>query len=504
MPDGGRPYFWVAPALASYPALYIASSNVGEFGAAELALILLTTAAGGAAVYEVVRLLARAHGTPRTRGLAAIIVVGWLFVGIALLDVASGAVGAAALRQPEVAVPLTGALALLAVWLVLRGGREREVLGRLLTTLVFSAAALALIQLAVRAVTASHAAARSEFVRARTAPVPDPAPGAARYGTAPDVYLIVLDKYASSAMLRERFGYSNASFDDSLRRLGFVVQDDARSNYPYTMYSIASLLNMEHVDGATDTLGGARTLALYRMIEDNRAVEFLKRRGYRFHFFPSHMFVGTRRNRHADVQHHVATGGALRAVVSRSQLAHTLWTESVPGRLARPLRFDLRNPELDPATLAAMRAVAAERGPKIVVAHLMLTHEPFFFDAECRVRELLGRGEADTQAYLAQIACANRLLLETVTAILASSPSPPVILLQADHGTQSTWSGTADPDPAQREERFRAYAAYHLPDGGAAAIGGAVTPVNLLRFVLRYYHGAPLAALADEQYWESL
>ena len=54
--------------------------------------------------------------------------------------------------------------------------------------------------------------------------------------------------------------------------------------------------------------------------------------------------------------------------------------------------------------------------------------------------------------------------------------------------------------PAAARERFGAFGAYYLPDGGAAAFGDTVTVVNVLGNVLRYYFGAHLPRAGDEQY----
>jgi hypothetical protein len=49
-------------------------------------------------------------------------------------------------------------------------------------------------------------------------------------------------------------------------------------------------------------------------------------------------------------------------------------------------------------------------------------------------------------------------------------------------------------------ERFNAFGAYYLPDGGAAAFGDTVTVVNVLGNVLRRYFGAELPLEPNDQY----
>ena len=81
---------------------------------------------------------------------------------------------------------------------------------------------------------------------------------------------------------------------------------------------------------------------------------------------------------------------------------------------------------------------------------------------------------------------------------------PPVILLQGDHGSQVHGFGTADSaetlGATAAWERFGAFGAYYLPDGGAEAFGDSVTVVNVLGNVLRHYFGADLPREPDDHY----
>jgi len=60
----------------------------------------------------------------------------------------------------------------------------------------------------------------------------------------PDVYYIILDAYPSSDFLRRRNKFDNSAFIDGLEKRGFYVADDSTSNYPLTLPSKASSLNM--------------------------------------------------------------------------------------------------------------------------------------------------------------------------------------------------------------------------------------------------------------------
>jgi hypothetical protein len=139
-----------------------------------------------------------------------------------------------------------------------------------------------------------------------------------------------------------------------------------------------------------------------------------------------------------------------------------------------------------------------------------MPHRPYIVDASCRRRaepvpwSVPFGSPVDKEAYVAQLHCTNRLVLDAVSGILARSPTPPIIILQGDHGTMSLqpFAHPERPPPSEAvRERHGAFGAYHLPYGGADAMPDSVTLVNVLRVVFAYYLGADLAPLPDDVYF---
>ena len=61
----------------------------------------------------------------------------------------------------------------------------------------------------------------------------------------PNVYYIILDKYASSKVLKDIFDFDNQNFISQLSARGFHVTENSHSNYAGTILSLTSSLNME-------------------------------------------------------------------------------------------------------------------------------------------------------------------------------------------------------------------------------------------------------------------
>lgn len=477
--------------LAAAPVLHTLADNPGVSSGTDELLIVGATLGVTGLLYLLVRVALRGRDAARLAPLVTLLVVGWLFWYRTLADGA----GSLGLERPYLV--LAPVLAAGSVALLLRA-RRRPLTLRRAEALFGLTGALLVGFSAVRI--ASHARQERALVRqsgllhalARPIPAPSGTPAARR-----DIYLIIVDQYANSTILRERFGYDNRMFEDSLRALGFHIPRSVRSNYAHTLLSIPSLLNATHVTALERELGprGTDPTVANLMVSRSRVAEFVKSRGYRYVFFPSYWWYATSESPQADVEPQVWDDFELRRELTRTALRRAaLEAVSVPGRWWAGHAADADHVR---RTLRGVALAHRWGRPAFVVAHVISPHPPYAVDRYCRSPPARPR-------YAEQIQCLNRQLLELVTGLIRSHEVPPIIILQGDHGTKSLGFDerpSADEVPASAaRERFGAFGAYYLPDGGAAEVGDTVTVVNVLGSVLRHYFGADLPREPDVQY----
>ena len=348
---------------------------------------------------------------------------------------------------------------------------------------------------------ARTAVRESALARRLSQPIPTSADFRAA-GPLPDVYLIVLDEYANAAVLRERFDFDNRMFEDSLRQLGFTVPRAVRSNYAHTILSLPSLLNFSHLTGLTQELGSSTTdptLPDY-LLEHNRTVPFLKSRGYRFLLFPSQWWPATRHSAYADQELEVWQGLDFGRELTRTHFRRSLARMTPLGQLFQEPPYDGEHIK---RTLEALEAVPARPERTFVFAHVMNPHYPYVFQSDCTSVPPHGASRKRV-AYVNQLRCLNRMILEVVTALIRGSATDPIIILQGDHGTSTlnfSWApSAARVSPAQARERFGAFGAYHFPGGGGRLLSDTVTVVNVMQKVLSVYFGADVPPAANELY----
>ena len=115
---------------------------------------------------------------------------------------------------------------------------------------------------------------------------------------------MVPDRYASAATLRREFGMDNSAFYAALRTRGFLVAENARSNYPKTFQSLASTLNSGYLRNFTTSYGteSGDKRPIYEALENNVVQDRLRKLGYQFHNY-GNWWEPTRINRWAAVNY---------------------------------------------------------------------------------------------------------------------------------------------------------------------------------------------------------
>jgi hypothetical protein len=116
----------------------------------------------------------------------------------------------------------------------------------------------------------------------------EPEQAFAQESSAPDIYYIILDAYGRQDSL-QTLGYDNSAFINERESLGFYVASCSRSNYPQTVMSMASSLNMNYLWDAVPNQGPDDRNAepVYASLRDSRVRRQLESRGYEIIAFDS-------------------------------------------------------------------------------------------------------------------------------------------------------------------------------------------------------------------------
>ena len=310
----------------------------------------------------------------------------------------------------------------------------------------------------------------------------------AKLNTMPDIYYLIFDEYASLSTIKEFYNYDNSQFVAELTNRGFFVAEASKTKTMYSERSIASALNMEYF---TDEV----PIQIARQkIPSNKVVEFLVAQGYRYVYFGSWFDFG-KYEINADLYYNFYDTSQHGAVVT--EFSRIFWNST----MLRPFYDYLTQGQYETyhrsgltKTLEQLRKTPEVPGPKFVFAHIMSPHCPFVFGANGERVGLAGfYNWSDKQFYLGQYVFITKQIEELVDVLLKETASPPVIIIQSDHGVRPIHPGIN----IGGDEWQKILNAYYLPGGGEKLLYDSISPVNSFRIIFNHYFGADYDLLGD-------
>jgi hypothetical protein len=337
-------------------------------------------------------------------------------------------------------------------------------------------------------------------------------PSALEPSSKPDIYYIILDAYGGEAMLKELHAFDNSMFTSALRERGFILSPTSKSNYLRTIHSLSSSLNMQYLDPVSQAMGDSPLWwPLEGSFANNETRRFLESQGYKTVL--------------------VASGWDLTTIkdVDEFRQPYPIFLNEFEGFFIEYTNLSLFGfmedlgvsfPSYDTHRrtvlyeLEQLKNIPKLDSPKFTFVHIVSPHPPFVFDPRGNPRNpdyrftiadnryLILPPSRYEKSYLDQILFVNAQILEVVDAILEKSPSPPIIIIQGDHGP-GIFIDSQTSSPPCFYERYSILNAYYLPGMDPKDVPQDITPVNTFRMIFNHYFSADLEFLSNHQYFSS-
>ena len=324
---------------------------------------------------------------------------------------------------------------------------------------------------------------------------------AASPGARPDIYFIIPDDYARPDVLKRYFRYDDSAFVGQLEKRGFVMSDGVRSPYSKSELNMASALNMDYMSRLPKVLGKSSQDVLLprKLIEDSRASHVLESLGYRYVHIDSDDITFAADNPHIS---RLAAPDNLTTIWLRKSVLRLVGGRYGFNEAATNERFrkSVRS------AFGRLGAVSKEPGPKFVLFHTLMPHDPYIFGA--RGEKVAFPDHSDTghssrfgmTYYVRQLQYINTKLLEAVDAIRAHSKTPPIIVIQSDEGFEARPEDFGE--AAVQQMRVKGIAAFYLPGRAKARPPRNLNTVNTFRFLFNDYFGTHYSFLKNKSYPE--
>jgi hypothetical protein len=327
----------------------------------------------------------------------------------------------------------------------------------------------------------------------------------------PDVYYIILDMYARDDILMDRYHYDNSAFLSELEKLGFYVARCSVTNYNMTELSLASSFNMNYLDVLGDQyrVGQTDRSGLVSLIHQSAIRQIFQGMGYKFVNYETGFTFTEIRD--ADFflsppQSDYGNSPSVQLNAFESMLVKTtamVLVTDAQAKWADPVNsaLDTRKAHIvrELYLLDSLPKLAADLpGPKLVYAHILIPHPPFVFSKDGVNLSFPGNDGATTYGpsekdyaigYRNQLDYINTAMLPILQQIIRDSKTPPVIIIQGDHGV----------DP----KRSYNLNAYYFPGEAKKTLYPTLSPVNTFRLVLDDYFNGKYDLLPDINYASS-
>jgi hypothetical protein len=491
--------------LAVYPILVLLARNIQEvFPSAALRPMLFSLAAG-ALLLGLGRLVFRSWGKAAI-WVSIFLVLFFAYGHIYLL-----------LKTNPVLYPIIGrhrvlvvvALAILAglAWLLIKFVKSVETATFTFNLIAILLLILPTVQMGAYAVNSLTAASRADL------PVVSESPLKTEAGQPlPDIYYIILDRYARDDVLLNTFDYDNSTFLAELEARGFYVARCSLSNYAHTSLALASTLNMDYLDslGHSFQPGNTDRTLLNILTRDSQVRRELEGIGYvtvslsgfePFQMKDADFFFDPNAAQLTDKSGNPLVTPFESMLIKSTAGIILLDLQAVKNnRLAQDVNFPYAaHIQSQKYILNKLGYIPEIRGPKLVFVHIKIPHPPYVFHADGSLVDnpppFPETGyDIDPQLiktlYTDQVTYINSQILPIIDAILAQSEVKPIILLQGDHGF----------DLPNRMEILNTYL---VPEIVKAQLYPTISPVNSFRLLFDGYFGANYALLPDVSYYSN-
>ena len=498
--------------IAIYPVLYLLSENKEEIGpeaGLRSALILLVISA---LIFVFSLILTR---NPHKGGLVTLLVLLVFFLVFFVLyapvyrGLREVAIAGNALGRHRYLVPATFILLILTAVTAAIFTRKINVNALHSITLTSNLVAIILVLIPVLTLisyqvkkqqTESKAQASLPAIAESLTPLP---------ANAPDIYYIILDTHTSDNVLKKILNYDNNEFSDTLRENRFFVSECSQSNYSSTQLSITSSLNVDFIQNLADS---NELSVLYPLLMSNMVGRSLVDAGYSIYAFESG-YKFTDLTQSDQFLSPVSSAFDLLTYPGITPF-ESLVMQVSGGKILYESRSQLSKKMqyiIDASfvqyrerilfTLDTLPTLAREPGPKFVFAHILAPHDPFVFkeDGSYLIRRTPFTLTNDREyigydyfaAYVSELKYLQERVLRLVEEIIATSKTPPVIIIQGDHGL---------PRAAGEKAQFEILNAYYFGGDEDADFYDTISPVNTFRLVFNRYFGTNYPLLPDDSY----
>ena len=316
----------------------------------------------------------------------------------------------------------------------------------------------------------------------------------------PPVYLIIFDSYFGSQGLNEFFHYDNSGFERFLTDQGFHVVKASHSNYKYTAFSMASLLNMQYLGniGTPDLSNYYGYNTALSAIKSNVVTQYFASQGYKINNFsifdikdiPAGFSSGVLPEKVQLITSqtmYYRVNAWLPFFLRKNKLITVKVKEGVEKRIVNRNKEDLEQ--------SIPKGFTKDNTPVFTYIHIMMPHYPFIVDSSGNRSGFLEKKDflpqdSINKMFLQYEVYTNKIITDHIARLQKETGGKAVVLLMSDHGYQ-------DAITDNKVLPYYNLNAVYLPQRNYQAWYNGISNVNQFRVLFNTLFHQQLPLLAD-------
>jgi len=310
----------------------------------------------------------------------------------------------------------------------------------------------------------------------------------------PNIYLIVLDGYASEKSLKKDFDFDNSNFLNDLRDFGFIIPEHNSSNYRWTVLSMNSAMNMNYLHHQ-DGLSASNFMLQKYLFSKNLVMKTFQDNGYNTIFIDG-----------GAAHREISVANKTLCQYADNQLMQALIDNSALKFIPREYFNDIWKEPRNCSFSELEKIQDIENEPFFVYSHHRTPHEPFTRDSDgnyIKYPEKFNETDKETatKRYVYQLEYTNKKITESISKIL-SVESKPIIILVSDHG----WEQFASEPPTNEEliQWYSNFEAFYLPGINNYESYQNISLVNIFRVIFNDYFETDLEILENKVFYVNM
>jgi hypothetical protein len=479
---------WYPIAVSAYPVLALLNANAGQIQPSAAVRPLLVSVLFGGLLFFVTWLFVRSSKVHKAAFLTTLLLALFFSYGHAYIYIDG--------KYPKSNYTLWLAVGWVILFALALFWVTRPKLTFVSSASTLNTVGLALLVMSVGQISFENSSRSAHALGSKNAPIET---DLVRPQNPPDVYFFLLDMYTRSDLLKQAYGFDNSKFINALEQRGFFVAKCSQSNYARTELSLGSSLNMQYLPelNATFKPDNISRDVLWDSLRHSAVRYNFESMGYEtVNYETGFAWLDI-----TDADHFMRPP----AISSGMTEFEGLFLRTTLARYAQDL--GLVNPDYLLGVESrdrfryifnSMDDIARMKQPTFSYIHIISPHPPFVFDAEGNPtnpadfwnEQRLYPANLFEKGYVDQLQFLNKNMLQAIDTIVANSETPPIIIIQGDHG----------PWLQPNNKHLRILNAIYFP-GHKDKLYPSISPVNTFRLVFNTYFGGKYDILDDVSYF---